>query len=289
MIFCWTKLVNRLQLKQSKLELAMWKLGVLFALSGTANVILTTRPSTALQLAANNQETLTFSVDYKLTSEPIPVDRKQEFLELFETNEICLSLLSSGGKRKVEEGTLSTVFKGYWDDICRKTPSLSQRNSDSRLFLTDTDSKFPGLTLFSTVCNGCTLVRDSAGRPKYEFLLLAEKQSVSGAAPVVWLFNKLTGRSKESENDFLKTSNEVKSSASVVDSGDSVALQFEVDAKIYVVFPKTLLNILPTSKEKMEEQGSASMRSAIVRDVDNAVAGAVNTFLQQKSLASDKL
>ncbi|GAX10945.1 hypothetical protein FisN_2Lh475 [Fistulifera solaris] len=279
---------------QSKLALAMWKLRILFTLSfyssGTANafVVSTQRSSTALHLAAN-QETLTFSVDYKMTSEPIPVDRKQEFLELFETNEICLSLLSSGGKRKVEEGTLSPVFEGYWDDICQKTPSFSKRSSDSRLFLTDTDSKFPGLTLFSTVCNGCNLVRDTTGRPKYEFLLLAEKQSVSGAAPVVWLFNKLTGRSKESKDDFLKTSNEIKSSASIVDSGDSLALQFEVCAKIYVVFPKTLLNILPTSKEKMEEQGSASMRSAIVRDVDNAVAGAVSTFLQQKSMTADKV
>jgi hypothetical protein len=272
----------------------MWKLGILFTLScyssGTANAFIfsTTRPSTALQLAAN-QETLTFSVDYTLTSEPIPVERKQDFPEFFKTNEVCLSLLSSGGKRRVEEGTLSPVFEGYWDDICQKTQSLSQRTSDSRLFLTDTDSKFPGLTLFSTVCNGCNLVRDGAGRAKYEFLLLAEKQSVSGAAPVVWLFNKLTGRSKENQDDFLKTTNEIKSSASIVDSGDSVALQFEVDAKIYVVFPKTLLNILPTSKEKMEEQGSASMRSAIVRDVDNAVAGVVCTFLEQKSMASDKV
>lgn len=163
------------------------------------------------------------------------------------------------------------------------------RKDDSRLFLIDTDSKFPGLTLFSTVCNGCNLVRDTAGRPKYEFILLAEKQSASGAAPVVWLFNKMTGKSKESQEEFLKTTNEVKSVASIVDSGDSVALKFVVDVKIYVVFPKSLMKILPASKEKMEEQGSASVRSSIVNDVDNAVAGAVKAYLvQEKTLGPEQ-
>lgn len=258
------------------------------SLSANAFVLRTqsSRQPLALQLV-DNKETLTFSVEYTVISDPISVDRKEEFLELFETNEICQSLLSSGGKRKVQESPLSPVFESYWDDISQTTHPLFVRGGDSSLFFTDTDSKFPGVTLFSTVCNGCNLIRDVAGRPKYEFLLLAEKQSVSGAAPVVWLFNKLTGRSKESKEEFLKTSNEVKSVASIVDSGDSVALKFVVDAKIFVVFPKSLMKILPTSKEKMEEQGSASMRSTIVRDVDDAVAGAVNTFLKQKSLAPD--
>ena len=247
------------------------------------------RQPLALHVASSNKVTLTFSVDYTVVSDPVPADRKEDFLRAFETNEICLSLLSSGGKRKVEESTLSPVLERYWDEIIKsqKTSPRFVRMDDSRVFLIDTDSKFPGITLFSTVCNGCTLVRDAAGRPTYEVLLLAEKQTVSGAAPVVWLFNKLTGKSKEDGKEFLKTTNEVSSVASIVESGDSVALQFVVDAKIYVVFPKSFMKILPASKEKMEEQGSASMRTTIVKDVDDAVAGAVQAFLVQKALTVD--
>lgn len=243
-----------------------------YSLSANAFLTLQTHPRHALTLA-ETKETLTFSVDYTLISDPIPAERKEEFLNLFQTNEICKSLLSAGGKRNVRESTLSPVFERYWDEI---SPG---RDADSKLFFTDTDSKFPGLTLLSTICNGCNLVQDEAGRPKYEFVVLAEKQSVSGAPPVVWLFNKLTGDSRKNSGDFQKTVNAITSVASIVDCGDSIALQFVVDVKIYVVFPRSLLKILPTSKEKMEEQGSASMRAAIVKDIDDAVAGTVNAFL----------
>jgi len=103
---------------------------------------------------------------------------------------------------------------------------------------------------------------------------------------VVYMFNKLTGMNKK--GDSLKPSGVAASIVSLQetagDDDENLVINFDANIKITVEFPAFLLKILPVSKEKAEEQGSASILKSVKPSLDQSLTGVYDAFLDhQKS------
>jgi len=179
--------------------------------------------------------------------------------------------------------------------------------------------RFPGLKVVTTVCSGVKLTTKQTRRedkdnssnnnninewPEYEFIMIGERRSVQGPKPLVWIYNQLTGgggNKKNSDNQkakgngdtddmrdasFNPSSTSARSLVSVVKQGDdddgdaAYAFTFDLEMQIRLEFPKALVRILPTSKERMEEQGSAAVLSSVKGDVVAAIAAAREAFVR---------
>jgi hypothetical protein len=130
--------------------------------------------------------------------------------------------------------------------------------------------QFPGLKMVNLVYSGVK-ARSKDDLPYYDIILVGERKRVFGAPPIVWLYNSLTGHSAEKEGVLRSPSARVQSVISVTDKEFGPCFCFDCNVVIVVEFPKAVMKFLPFSKEKMEEQGTASVRKAVEKDIVNAL------------------
>jgi len=148
----------------------------------------------------------------------------------------------------------------------------------------DTQVSFPGLTLVTSTVSGIKEIRNERNiLEAFEVFLIAEKSKPKGAAPIVWMYNKLTGNDKR-EHGVFQPPKQAKAKSLIgstkLDDG-SLALSFKLDMQITIEFPAILLKILPTSKEKVEEEGSASVLKTMSKDIEMAMIAAYDKFMEQ--------
>jgi hypothetical protein len=241
------------------------------------------RPSSLYQQHAA-KETLVFIGDFSHESDPIACS-KEQVVNFLQQPETMLMLLGAGGKREVVVyPSLSAEMNQLWIDACVKFDAYGNDNlpSPSDTAITcDSIIQFPGLRLVITVLNGVKIKLDSNGIPKYVFVLIGEKKIASGATPIVWLYNRLTGAVKEDNDTYNLSDANAKSTVSVATENGSFSFKFDLQLRIKVEFPKTLLRILPASKDSMEEQGSSAVRRAVSQDVIDSINSTVETFLSK--------
>lgn len=245
------------------------------------------RPKTTTSLHAMEQ--LVFKGDYVATTAKLPDDTtKQEIADFFAKPANRNIFLSAGGKRSFSTLEMTTQFKDYWRDICVHFNSKSLPDDKDTLLAVDAEVKFPGMKLVTTTVNGIKELYTDDADPMLrgmEALMVAERSEAQGATPVVWLFNKLTGNDKREKDAFYPPKQtKARSIVTVQELADdsSLALTFKLQMQVTVEFPSVLIKILPTSKEKMEEQGSSSSLKAVSKDVDSAMEAAYNRFMKER-------
>lgn len=233
-------------------------------------------------------EKLVFKGDYTCSTDPLPGGVSQAdvsaFLEQSATRDI---FLSAGGTRTLQELELTPQFKGFWQEACRHFGSDALPTDDDVVFAVDTVVSFPGLLLLvTTAVSGVKKIQGENGLEGYELMLVAQKQTAQGAPPVVWIFNKLTGINKRDEALWYPPSQaKARSTIGITElSGGSVAISFKLELQVTVEFPAVLVKILPSSKEKTEEQGTASILKTVSKDIDKAMEVAFEKFVENKSL-----
>lgn len=238
-------------------------------------------PLSATQLepaAEEEKSTLTFNADCSLVSDAVPKDRKDDFIEYCRQDYFLTTLISSGGEREVHDVPRHEDLMSYWEEQCEEWCPEMRPQEDDTLVSTDTKIQFPGLTLTTTSCSAVKRGIDGSGLPEYKLLLIGEKQTVKGLAPVVWVFNKLTANDKKQKDKMHPTNGRVKTVISIAEEDDSYALSYDVKFQINIVFPKLLLKILPTTKEKAEAQGSATCLKTVSKEFDKAVEYTLEAF-----------
>jgi hypothetical protein len=217
-------------------------------------------------------ERLTFAVDIIATSDPIgnvTIDDLGKFLSTTTCRDV---FLSAGGKTQCNEVTISSEMEQMWKTECLSHygPEMLPESGDS-LVKSESTIQFPGLKMVNEVYSGVKARSKKDNTPCYDIILVAERKRVVGAPPIVWLFNKLTGHSEEKENAIQSPSAKVQSVVSVLDNELGPCFCFDCNAEIVVELPKAVMKFLPASKEKMEEQGTASIKKAIEKDIQNAL------------------
>jgi hypothetical protein len=224
-----------------------------------------------------------------VTSPSVPADRRSDLAEFLRQKDARDRLASAGGRKTSQEHALTPDLRRLWINSCNECYGDASLPDPDRDAVVSCESvvRFPGLQLTSTVYVGAKL-RCDAGMPEHEFVLIAEQQRLEGPPPMVWMYRKLTGmtdHAADSSNDGTTpqpSKGHSKSRVSVVelDDGQSLALSLDTNLQIRVDFPSFLIRVLPASKERMEEQGSAAVLRAVSKDVVDAGNSTWDAFLR---------
>jgi len=221
--------------------------------------------------------TLRFRAGKTFVSDPTPLpgnpDSERALEQLMSKEENLIDILRGAGNEVIcTSQDVATSNIDAWKRECVsfgvKPPSLD--NGD-KVFCVTTGMNFPGLRVSSVSYIGGKCLPSSTSDPPstypgFEFVLIKDEQQVEGPAPLKWVFNKLTGNSGGSEGgQSVRSLNQV--TVEPLSDGKGMVFQSKVTLEIGVQFPSIFLKLLPVSKEKAEEQGSASISKALDKDI----------------------
>jgi hypothetical protein len=237
-----------------------------------------TRKHAAALHAEKQKETLKFGKELTFTSKPLSDAKIEDVVEFFKRKECLDLILGAGGSRPVKEITATPQLKKLWLEACDQFESVSPPEDGDRMLSTDTVLQLPGITLTTTGINGVKLLKDGKGLPMYETVLIADRRTAKGPAPIVWIYNQLTGDDKVKDGEYSPPQARVMSRSSITEKNGKCTFNVFVDFRIVVEFPAILVRILPTSKDKMEEQGTNSISKGIAKDVEISIDSLPKAF-----------
>jgi hypothetical protein len=240
-----------------------------------------TASSSALDEEGEESSSLTFVCRERYMSDPLPPTTPQDVLKFFQDLDTRVILVSAGLQRPVEIiSEVSQDMMDCWKGRCYLV-GAAEPSADDILCKTQTGGfAFPGVTVRTNAYIGTKVIPSREREyPTMEMVLIQDERIVTGLAPTVWLFNLLTGNSNSEESSKKSASADTVSRISVMrqDNEDTLFV-FDVYAKIAVKFPKLLLNLLPVSRERAEEQGSAAIKKTLESDILMAVKVMVEKF-----------
>ena len=300
-VIVWLFLLVRIALMDSLVVIMMKKVTVCTLLAVFANVgtfvlgfapraSFVRGPSFALFAEEEKKETLTFNADLELISDAVPSEHKEEFARFFGQKDCRDLFLSAGGTRPVKELSMDEAdLINLWKESCEHWGSSMLPEDDDIIVAVETSIRFPGLTLVTHTCSGVKAHTKEDGSVNYDMVLIGERNEPRGLAAMVWIFNQLTGNESKPKDRYLTPTAKALVKISIVEKDDSYAVKYHMDFQIDIEFPKVLLRILPTSKEKMEEQGSSSVRKTLTKDVIQALDAVCSKFQHNQSVPAESI
>ena len=142
---------------------------------------------------------------------------------------------------------------------------------------------FPGLAIKSILkMEVLHMENKETCLPEIRFTLLSSEQIGTGAKPIVWLYNKLTGTGKKDGNSSESDTFSVTSITAKY-AEDKEKILFVADCKLQIGFsiPASLFKLLPLSPAKFEESGSKSIQKVLDSDIIPSVNSFRDAFLNQ--------
>jgi hypothetical protein len=220
---------------------------------------------------------LDFKGVFQVTSNPLPSLPDDKMTSFFENPTYWNLLVTAGGERPCEEISATESLLEDWKKACDVVGAQYPADNDVILSVITGGIDFPGLHLKNKAQIGVKLLQEPS--PRYEFTLIGDERTVTGLAPVVWMFNKLTGAGAGDKN----SDNTTTSSLSVIsfEQGEDGKTTITADANISVTvkFPSALLKILPTNKEKAEETGGKAITKAVEKDLQASMKAFEEEYL----------
>lgn len=216
--------------------------------------------------------TLVFRADYVYESEPAPLVSPERMLDFFRDSKNRDCLVTAGDR--LESHTLDTTNEllEKWKSKASTLGAVEPDASDAIINVRTGRIHFPGLNVDTTSLIGTKLILppESISFPNYEFILIQDKRNVSGFKPIVWMYNRLMAPSKKEGRDTTPSS---LTRVFALPSEDGKTVKFETHTflEVQVSFPAFLLKIIPSSKEKAEEQGNEALKKALKKDIEVAV------------------
>mmetsp|Transcript_852 Transcript_852/g.2062 ORF Transcript_852/g.2062 Transcript_852/m.2062 type:complete len:308 (-) Transcript_852:1454-2377(-) len=234
------------------------------------------------------EATLTLRDEISVSSNELPMSSIDDVSEFFQSNISRDLLVTGGGERPCTEVNVTPETFNDWKGKCSALGACQPDKNDSILSIVTGGIEFPGLKVKSNVLIGAKYVEREEKEdrtkfrryPFYEFVLLTSDQSVSGLAPAVWIFNKLTGADKNDNDGKSKLRSLSTVTYEETENGD---ILFRTDAllSIDVSFPKFLLKILPGDKKTIEEKGSQSITKTLNKDVSQSLKALEKAYLEK--------
>lgn len=228
----------------------------------------------------NEEETtLTLQGKISVSSSRLPKDSAEDVSRFFRAPEHRNLLVTGGGERPCTEVDFTSELLSDWRSRCLELGSNQPDENDSVLSVITRGIEFPGLKVATSSLIGVKYVESETESPRYEFVLLSNEQTVSGLAPAVWIFNKLTGAGENGSGNNSK----FKSLTIVTYEEDNGKIVFMTDGflSIDITFPSFLLKILPGDKKKIEERGSKSIVKTLDRDVVQSMKAFEKAYSEQ--------
>lgn len=251
---------------------------------------------------------LLFKGEKVYKSEPVPIlhditststsstsKSSNDILSFFQNEQVRSILLNGDREDSIELIANENVNKEMMDLWTKQAMivggDLPNMSNGDVVFKVDTGGiNFSGLNIKSSSLIGVKYLNEnnnSSGSstttsPEYQLVFIKDSQIVEGPRVLVWIYNQLTGnnKSKKDNNDEGKEQSVRAFSRFTYETtpdGQSIIFSVESTLEVMVKFPSLLLKVMPVSKEKAEEQGSASVLKAMGKDIE-AVLPKMRTF-----------
>jgi len=238
------------------------------------------------------ETTLTLRGQISVDSADLPKTSIEDVVEFFRTKTYRDLLVTGGGERPCSEIKLTPIQLNDWRSRCSALGACQPNENDSILSIVSRGIQFPGLKVESNALIGVKYVEseeeeiqridDRAEKisiPRYEFVLLANEQVVSGLAPAVWIFKKLTGADKNGGDENSKFDS-LSTVTCKENKNGNIVFRTEALLSIGVTFPKFLLKILPGDKKTIEERGSKSIIKTLEKDISQSMNSFEKAYLE---------
>jgi hypothetical protein len=275
-------------------------------------------------------DTLVLDGSCRIVSEPMPCDVTQrELVTFLQRSGVRDLFFSAGGTRPVTAYQITPDVETMWRNVvqCKyftcppplstskssSSSSLLPKPGDETLMSFDSVVHMFGLTITTTALNGIKTFRphhhhhshhgDNESPIYYMAVGVAERQTVVGPRPMVWLYQQVTGLHKKKAGVFYPTPARACSKISIThtacitdssngshddDDNDNQssprlwALEYNVHLKIIMHVPHVLVRLLPASKTSLERQASAAIVQGLSKDIEATLGRVRQAFLQQR-------
>jgi hypothetical protein len=231
------------------------------------------------------KEQIRFTVDLCVASEPLPTESKEEAYNFFNDDKILDYFLGAGKKAIATRHELTPEMLQMWKEACEYYGPEYLPGQEDKIIVRKTTVDFPGIQLLNEVFSGVKKLKEGEGPPAYQCCLIAERRTVTGLPPLVWLFNKLTGSSPDDEY----TRNSAKGHTRITLVEKEGERKFVIGVQSHVLismeFPKVFVKLFPAPKSKMEEQGNKAVEKAVRREIDNSFEVLEEAFLNWRAKA----
>mmetsp|Transcript_13535 Transcript_13535/g.20539 ORF Transcript_13535/g.20539 Transcript_13535/m.20539 type:complete len:347 (-) Transcript_13535:302-1342(-) len=215
-------------------------------------------------------------------SEPVPLihANPHDFSSFFSDNEVRSLILNGDREDSIEilpQSEVSDKIFDLWIKQSQIVGGLHPSLNDDVVFRVNTGTiNFSGLKIKSNSLIGVKYLEESDEsndtiKPEYQLVFIKDSPIVKGPRVLVWIYNQLTGSNKPTKDGTEKEQTvRAFSRFSYEATPDGKSFVFSVQSKLEVIveFPSLLLKIMPVSKEKAEEQGSASVLKAMGKDIE---------------------
>lgn len=212
-------------------------------------------------------------------------------LSFFQDEEVRSILLNGDRENSIElikKENINQAMIDLWmqqaEVVGGDVPSMS--NGDVVFQVNTGTMNFSGLKISSNSLIGVKYLNtNEKEQPEYQLVFIKDKPVVGGPRILVWIYNRLTGNGKSGkkktkngqtddddndDNDGKEQSVNAFSRFTYETTPDGKSIVFSVESTLEVIvkFPSLLLKVIPVSKEKAEEQGSASVLKAMGKDIE---------------------
>lgn len=227
------------------------------------------------------------STVYKSRDASMPKHRKhrEEILRFFSTDEANFHLLAKGTHnvvKEVDDHEVSTQLDHWTSEAHYMNAKIP--TTDDKLLSLSVTTPFLVFVLKVTAMLGVKILWHSyqittsddahteVKLPEYQFILLDQTFSAEGPPPLVFIFNQLTGINKTAKGTY-KQPNHALFTVKATPSKDIKRVSFvsRMTAELNIRFPEILLKLLPVPKERIEKEGSHSLKRNMERDVPPGV------------------
>lgn len=139
----------------------------------------------------------------------------------------------------------------------------------------------PGLKILTINTIGTKLILDGGmnaaadNLPEYQFTLLESQLIPQGAAPLVWLFNKLI-RYRDTTSSFTRV--KAKNAGGV--NCDKVVFTTEARLETRIRIPRKAMKAMPVNVERFERQGSKSIQKLLEKELEPALVEFRNAYVR---------
>lgn len=217
---------------------------------------------------------LKFGGALEAQTSPLPAPSKEQVLEFFTDPSHRNLFFTAGGAREVTPFTMDSETLDQWTAKCQTQESAVPDASDEVFSVQTAGIHFPGIHVQASAVLGVKFVEEP--QLSYEVSMVRDSVSVTGLPPIVWVFNKLIGGSDENKASNLSLTTIF---FEFDPNNETVIFKTESSLTIMVKFPSVLLKILPTNKEKAEEQGGKSAVKTLEKDVHSSIEAYEKAYL----------
>lgn len=232
--------------------------------------------------SSTRSASLVFQGDCSVLTDPLPPDTTfRDVSDFFADPDSRMAFCSGGDAQEAP----FDEWEPLWRDCCHEWYGKDCLPSEGdKVFRVDTWTHFPGLKVCTTVFAGVkVLAKEETTTPRCCVVVIGQEQSAKGLPPVLWVFDKIMGTSN-SKKKSAKPMGPVKSFYSVEKQPDDdndnnrLCIKLETAFRFDIRFPSKLLKLLPMSKTKAEEQGSAALSKSIAQSGRQGISTTYRAF-----------